>query len=496
MGKDNRILCWGDQGDGTYRNPVLFADFSDPDVIRVGSDFYLIASDFNYMGTQVLHSKDLVNWEIIGQVFDSLKISPLFDQMQKYSRGFWAPSLRYHNGRYYIYVCTPEEGLFMWHAEHPRGPWSDTFCVKEVDRWEDPCPFWDDNGNAYLVHSRLGAGPLILHRMTSDGTRLLDDGREIYYGKGAEGPKMFKRNGWYYISLPENGVALGVQTIIRSRNVYGPYERKVVLPETNPHQGGMVEFENGEGWFIGFKYMEHLGRVCHLVPYSWQDDDWPKFAEGNVYSMMSWEKPNVGAVYPVSRPEVSDEFNEPVLNPIWQWNHNPVHEKWSLTERPGFLRLKSTPAPNHELARNTLTQKIWDTCGIIDVKLNVEGISDGQKSGFTFINAKEMGWVGVEQKGSSRKISYGSFYEAGGFGPEIKGDCVWLRTEYVDESCRFYYSLDGKKYNSVPVKFRMKFAGWKACRMGLYSFGSESGHADFDYFRFVYGPTLQMCRQV
>lgn len=143
----SQIVAWGDQGDGTSRNPVLFADFSDPDVIRVGDDFYLIASDFHFMGMQVLHSTDLVNWEIIGQVYDSLRISPLYDEMQRYSRGCWAPSLRCHDGTCYIFACTPEEGLFMWHAKHPRGPWSDTICVKRVERWEDPCPFWDDNGS-------------------------------------------------------------------------------------------------------------------------------------------------------------------------------------------------------------------------------------------------------------------------------------------------------------------------------------------------------------
>jgi beta-xylosidase len=491
-----RIVSWGDQGDGTYRNPVLFADFSDPDVIRVGSDFYLIASEFHYMGMQVLHSRDLVNWTIIGQVFESLKVSPRYDQMSGYSRGTWAPSLRYHDGRYYIYVCTPEEGLFMWHAADPRGPWSDVVCLRQTEKWEDPCPFWDDNGNAYLVHGRLGAGPLILHRMTPDGMRLLDDGQEIYYGRGAEGPKMFKRNGWYYISLPENGVALGGQTLIRSRKIYGPYERKVMLPDCNPHQGGMVDLENGEGWFIGFQYREHSGRVCHLVPYRWQDDDWPKFGEGHVMAPQAWEKPDVGAVYPVSRPTVSDEFNTPDLQPVWQWNHNPVREKWSLTARPGFLRLTAMPAAEHALARNTLTQKIWDSCGLIDVKLHVEGMADGQQAGFAFINAKQMGWVGVAQKGSARTVTFGAHDGAVGMGPDIEGDCLWLRGEYLEEICRFYYSLDGKAYTPVPVKFRLRFAGWKGARVGLYSFGSDGGHADFDYFRMVYGSTLPLCRSV
>jgi len=482
-----RILSWGDQGDGTYRNPVLFADFSDPDVIRVGGDFYLIASDFNWMGIQVLHSKDLVNWEIIGQVFESLKVGPAYDEMRGYGCGTWAPSLRYHDGRFYVYVCTPYEGLFMWHATDPRGPWSDTICIKAVEGWEDPCPFWDDNGNAYLVRGRLGAGPLILHRMTPDGLRLLDDGQEIYYGRVAEGPKMFKRNGWYYISLPENTVGFGCQSLIRSRTIYGPYERKVVLPDYNPHQGGMVDLDNGEGWFIGFKYMEHLGRVCHLIPYRWRDNDWPEFGHNGI-SVMAWEKPNVGITCPVSRPEVNDEFDSPALRPIWQWNHNPVAGKWSLTARPGFLRLTALPAPRHCEARNTLTQKIWDTCGRVDVKLDLSGLAEGQQAGFAFLNADEFGWVGVQRTGGVNRIVFGP--AADGPAETVTGSTVWLRGEYADETTKLHYSLDGRSYTRAPVRFRLRFAGWKAPRLGLYSFGCDGGHADFDYFHFKYGATL------
>jgi len=486
--KKMEILAWGDQGDGTYRNPVLFADFSDPDVIRVGEDFYLTASDFHYIGLQVLHSKDLVNWTIAGQVCNSLNFSPAYDNMARYGRGIWAPSIRFHNNHFYIYACTPDEGLFMWRAQTPEGPWSDAICVKAVEKWEDPCPFWDEEtGRAYLVHSKLGAGPIILHRMTDDGTELLDDGREIYYGKGAEGPKMFKRNGWHYISLPENGVFCGSQVILRSRNIYGPYERKVVLPDGSPFQGGMVELDNGEGWFIGYTYMKHLGRVCHLVPYVWKEDDWPEFGyEGR--TVAAWKKPGVGMDYPLNRPQVCDDFDEATLNPIWQWNHNPVNEKWSLVERTGFLRLKSMPAESHEFARNTITQKIWDTCGVAETKLDTEGMAEGQKAGMAFLNSREMGWLGVERRGKSCFIVFGSCYGCGGDATILENKNVWLREEYVEEICRFAYSFDGRTYIYVPVDFRMKFLGWKAGRIGLYSFGPAEGNADFDYFKMKYGP--------
>jgi len=221
------VLPWGDQGNGTYRNPILPADYSDPDVLRFGADFYLTASDFYFVGMQVPHSRDLVNWRIIGQVFDRLPIDVKYDEMRAYSQGTWAPTLRFHDGLFQIHVCTPHDGLYRWTAKNPAGPWSFT-TVKTVDQWEDPYPFWDDDGQGYLVRNMHGAGPLILHKLSADGAQLADDGKEIYRGPVAEGPKLFKRHGWYYISLPEGGVEKGGQTILRSRQLYGPYERRVV----------------------------------------------------------------------------------------------------------------------------------------------------------------------------------------------------------------------------------------------------------------------------
>jgi beta-xylosidase len=259
----SRIVSWGDQGDGTYKNPVLKSDYSDPEILRVGDDFYLIASDFHFVGMQVMHSKDLVNWELIGQVFNKLPMHPRYDQMTGYGQGTWAPSLRYHAGQFFIYVCTPFDGVFMWHATNPAGPWSDMVTVKAVEKWEDPCPLWDDDGQAYLVHSLKGAGPIIVNRMSADGTTLLDDGVEIYRGPNAEGPKIQKRHGYYFISLPEGGFTAGWQTMLRSKNIYGPYERRQVFTGMGEHQGGFVDLDNGQSWFICFKEQTgpHAARV-------------------------------------------------------------------------------------------------------------------------------------------------------------------------------------------------------------------------------------------
>jgi beta-xylosidase len=474
------ILPWGDQGDGTYRNPVLNADYSDPDVIRVGDDFYLVASDFHFVAIQVLHSRDLVNWRIVGQVFPRLTMHPRYDEMTGYAQGTWAPALRYHDGEFFLYVCTPRDGLFMWHTKTPAGPWSETVTVKAIDGWEDPCPFWDDDGQAWLVHSRVGAGPLILHRLSVDGTRLLDDGVEIYRGPVAEGPKLFKRHGWYYISLPEGGVEKGGQTVLRSRNIYGPYERRQVLPDGSPHQGGLVELDNGEAWFIGFKSAGYLGRVCHLLPVRWGEDDWPVFGD-NGRAVAQWKKPGVGAGAFVAHPQTSDDFDAATLQPQWQWNHNPLPEAWSLTERPGWLRLRGQPAPELMLARNSLTQKLWGDSGSTEMKLDIRGLSDGQRAGLAFMSGKVFNAVGVVREGGASRV-----YWDGGAGPELSGNMVWLRGTYEGDAARLWFSLDGKAFTDTGAKVQLKFSQWKGARFGVFCFGS-SGTVDVDYIRYNYG---------
>ena len=432
---------------------------------------------------QVLHSKDLVNWNVIGQVFNRLSMSPKYDEMKGYSQGTWAPTLRYHNGEFYIFVCTPYDGLFMWHAKNPAGPWSETVTVKAVEKWEDPCPFWDDDGQAYLVHSYHGAGPLILHKMSPDGTQLLDEGKEIYRGKVAEGPKVFKRKGYYYISLPEGGVDTGWQTVLRSRNIYGPYERKEVFPPRSPHQGGLVELKNGETWFISFKSTGYLGRICYLNPVRWTDDDWPVFGD-NGQPVEGGKKPDVGKNYAIVHPQTSDEFKSATLAPIWQWNHNPVPGAWSLTARRGWLRLTAQPATALSLARNTLTQKLWDSAGLIDVKMDAGPMKDGQRAGFAFMSGSDFGWIGVGQENGVRRILWDK-----GEGPVLQHNSVWFRGINSGDTGRLWYSLDGKTYVDSGMTFRLIFKHWKGSRISIFSYGPNGGSADFDYVRYRYDAT-------
>lgn len=239
---------WGDQGNGTYINPILNADYSDPDVIRVGEKYYMIASDFHFIGMQVLESDDMVNWKLISQIYDHFD-HPEWNQNKRYGAGAWAPSLRYHDGKFWMFVSTPHE-LYMSQAENASGPWSPLHVVKAVGQWEDPCPLWDDDGNAYLGRSQWGGGPIIIHRMSPDGRELLDDGRIVYTGPVAEGVKLHKWNGYYYISIPEGGVSTGWQTILRSRNIYGPYEKKVVLEQGSTDINGPHQAAKGKSVYL------------------------------------------------------------------------------------------------------------------------------------------------------------------------------------------------------------------------------------------------------
>ena len=312
-------VSWGDQGNGTYINPLLNADYSDPDVIRVGDKYYMVASEFNYMGIQMLESEDLVNWQIISQVYDHFEG---FDTVNRYAKGSWAPALVYHNGRYYVYFCTPDEGLFMSSATDPRGPWEPLCCVKNIKGWEDPCPFWDEDGRAYLGHSKVGAGPIIIHKMSDDGKQLLDDGLTVYSGPVAEGTKFQKREGWYYLVIPEGGVGTGWQTVLRSKNIYGPYEKKVVLEQgittiNGPHQGNIVDTPNGQWWLFHFQDTPGLGRVVHLQPVRWTDG-WPMAGtdlnmNGIGEPVYVWQKPATGKALTPSLPQHSDEFTGDII---------------------------------------------------------------------------------------------------------------------------------------------------------------------------------------
>src|SRR5262249_6136341 len=284
----NSKVWVADNGDGTYKNPIIHADYSDPDVIRVGDDFYLVSSSFNAVpGLPILHSKDLVNWEIIGHALARQPPDDVFSKPQ-HGNGVWAPSIRYHNGEFFIFYPDPDRGIYMLKAKDPAGRWSEPVLIKEAKGWIDPCPLWDADGKAYLVSamaaSRSGIkSVLIVSGMAPDGTKLLDDGVIVFDGHDpnptVEGPKFYQRGGYYYIFAPAGGVGNGWQLALRSKNVYGPYEARIVLAQgkssiNGPHQGAWVETQTGESWFIHFQDKGAYGRVVHLQPMRWVND-WP-----------------------------------------------------------------------------------------------------------------------------------------------------------------------------------------------------------------------------
>jgi beta-xylosidase len=475
-----KLLPWGDQGDGTFINPVLYADYSDPDVIRVGEDFYLIASDFHFMGIQILHSRDLVNWRLIGRVFDRLEIDPKYDNMTGYAEGTWAPTLRYRDGKFLIYVCTPKDGLLRWSASAPQGPW-ELLVMKRAVGWEDPCPFWDDDGRAYLVRGAVGAGPLILHRMSSDGAQLLDDGVEIYRGPVAEGPKLFKRDGWYYISLPEGGVEAGGQTVLRSRSITGPYERKEVLPYGSPHQGAIVDLDSGESWFMAFKSTGHFGRVCHLMPVRWNADGWPTFGDAGLPVWRS-RKPATAHRSQPGLPQTSDSFDGTTLSAQWQWNHNPVDPSWSLDARKGWLRLHALPAPELPVARNTLTQKVWAPAGTFTAKLDTAAMTEGQRAGVGFMGGAVFIPLGVTVRSDRRVLYWPQNGEL-----EIHGTEIWLRARYVGQQARLSYSTDGIRFLDTGFVGNLRAGHWKGARVILFCYGEKGGYVDIDDVQYVVG---------
>jgi beta-xylosidase len=497
-----------DVGDGTYKNPVLFADYSDPDVIHVGDDFYMVASSFNCMpGLPILHSKDLVNWSIVNHVYKSLPFERY--ESPAHGMGSWAPSIRHHNGIFYVYFCTPTEGLFVATAKDPKGEWK-LEHVEKVELWEDPCPLWDDDGNAYLVRSKLRADVLYLHRMSPDGKKILDNGTVIFTNLDRqpiiEGPKFLKKDGYYYILAPAGSVPAGWQTVLRSKTIYGPYEDKIVLHTgdtqiNGPHQGGMVELKSGEWWFMHFQDRGPYGRIVHLQPVRWIDG-WPimgedKNKDGIGEPVMTWKKPAVLGSNSVSVPQTSDDFSAKALGLQWQWHANPKESWYSLNAAPGMLRLHAvknyTQQGNFWFVPNLLLQKfsspVFTATTLVDAHLE----SEGERSGLV-IMGEEWAYLSVTMTKDGLQVGmYTGSYFQGYDKTELKASAplrqskCFLKVDVDAEArCRFSYSLDGKKYQSVGDAFQAKKGRWIGAKVGLFSINPNiaetKGYADFDFF--------------
>jgi beta-xylosidase len=494
-----------DRRDGTFRNPILYADYSDPDAIRVGEDFYLTASSFNCMpGLPILHSRDLVNWTIVAHALERLDL-PGYDA-PAHGRGIWAPSLRYHDGRFWIVVSTPDEGILMLQARDARGPWSKPVFIKEAKGWIDPCPFWDDDGSAYLVHafakSRAGINSVLcLHRMKPDATGLTDEGTIIFDGHAShptiEGPKMYKRNGYYYIFAPAGGAALGWQTVLRSRSVFGPYEDRIVLRQgktmvNGPHQGAWVETQRGESWFLHFQDHGAFGRIGHLQPMRWVDD-WPVMGEdldgdGVGEPVMAWKKPDVGPSASPAAPQASDEFEQERLGLQWQWHANPRPEWASLTARPGWLRLSAQACPGGDLeqAGNVLAQKLQAPPYCATTRVTWVPRADRERAGLV-VTGDEYASLGLTRRDDATVVTLVVGDQEKASLP-LSGNSAVLRV-CVDENgiCRFSVSADGAEFLRIGEPITAKQELWIGAKVGLFAARDESsawgGYADFDWLR-------------
>jgi beta-xylosidase len=499
-----------DNGDGTYRNPVLHADYSDPDPVRIGEDYYLTASSFDAVpGLPILHSKDLVNWELIGHAYAA---QPPFDVYNKpeHGNGAWAPSIRWHNGEVYIFYPDPDFGIYMVKAKNPAGPWSAPLLMKRAKGWIDPCPLWDDDGKAYLVTAMAASrsslkSTLVVSRMDPDGTRLLDDGVLVFDGHAqdptVEGPKFYKRNGFYYIFAPAGGVAPGWQLALRSKNVYGPYERKVVLAQgktaTNgPHQGGWVDTPAGEYWFVHFQDMGPYGRVVHLEPMKWVED-WPVIGDRGE-PVAKYRKPNVGRTWPIATPAESDEFNGDRIGLQWQWQANP-QAVWALPS-PALDALRL-----YAIARPEGYRNLWDVPNLLlqkfpapkftaTAKVAFHPLANQDQAGLV-VMGMDYAYVGVKKKADGLYISQTVCKGANQGKPEreslaaaVTGDSFYLRVAVSEGAqCRFSYSADGVKFKEIGEPFAARAGTWIGAKVGLFALGSsavyEFGYADFDWFR-------------
>lgn len=494
---------WGDHGDGTYRNPVLPSDYSDIDCIRVGDDYYAISSTFQYSpGMIILHSKDLVNWTIKGHAVSDLRQIGKelnWDRMNRYGRGIWAGAIRYHNEKFYLYFGTPDEGLFMTTASDPAGPWEPLHCMKSEQGWDDCCPFFDDDGKAYFVATHFAGGyKTYLYQMTPDGKSLIEDSKVlINEGKGREANKLYKFNGTYYHFFSE--VSDGRYVMMqRASSITGPYTERKRLSHTQrnfhePNQGGIIEGPDGKWYFLthhGDGYW--AGRIASLLPINWVDD-WPIIGtpdKDNIGTMV-WQTAKPSDRYPIQTPQSSDDFSKPSLGPQWEWNYQPRNEMWSLTDRPGHLRLKAfRPLKNDDLfkAGNTLTQRCFATTdNEVILKIDLAGMADGQRSGLCHY-AGSFAMLGVCRNDGQRRLEFHSGQERI-TGPDLTDDSIWLKSTWgLDGKLEFFFSTDGRDFKSFGKTYQLGWGHYRGDRIGIYCFNndSESGYVDVDEFIYRY----------
>jgi Beta-xylosidase len=531
---------WGDLGNGAFRNPVLSSDYSDPDVIRVGSDYYGIASTFCFSpGMIIIHSRDLVNWEIIGHVVDDISfLNPelKWNQMKGYYNGIWAGSLRFHNGMFYCHFTTPRGGWFVATTNDIRGKWNVQAMKDRNDNelrgkgWDDTCPLWDDDGQAYIIASNFGHYWFPhLYKMSSNGTKL-EDGMidpscdrkkniEIIGGyitkpnRTAEASKLYKWNGMYYFYFSEvrtiHGNQVRVPVMLRSKNMYGPYEEKLLIHsqgkdvDLEPNQGAIVDTPDGKWYFVTQHGTGNFdGRMMSVLPVTWVDG-WPmigKDIDNDGVGEMVWEmeKP-VNNEQAKESIQTTDFFSSSQLSPQWEWNHQPRAEKWSLTERKGHLRLyaySQLEKGSFFTTGNIISQRYirYGKCEII-IKMDIRNIEDGQEAGLTHFNGgRDYSCLGVKNDNGQKQLCWSKKQSQDKDVTFIKGNTlshniryIWLKTviNFSGEAI-FSWSFNGKSYHTFGGKFQLAWGNYRGSRIGVYTYNNrvEKGFVDVDFFSY------------
>lgn len=509
-----------DQGDGTYKNPVLHADYSDPDAIRVGEDYYLVASSFNCIpGLPILHSKDLVNWKLINYALKKQEPEELYN-LPQHGKGVWAPSLIFHKGEYRIYYPDPDFGIFMVKTKDPAGVWEKPVLVMAGKGMIDPSSFWDEDGKAYLAigwaGSRAGVNSLLtIYPMNAEGTTVTGEGTHVFDGHGknptVEGPKLYKRNGFYYLFAPAGGVSTGWQLVMRSKNIYGPYASKIVMDQgktavNGPHQGALIQTPLGEDWFLHFQDKGAYGRVLHLEPVKWKNN-WPVIGadpdgDGKGEPVLTYKKPNVGKIYPLATPPEDDEFNSDKPGLQWQWHAN-AKIQWSAQIRnSGYLRLFAYPTPvgstNLWPVSNLLLQKFPapDFTATTKVTYTTEwDVVQGKKAGL-LIMGNDYAYLSISKDDKGYKISQVICKDALNGGKEqiveekrISSATAYLRVHVAAPlaACTFSFSEDNITFKALGDLFTAQPDKWIGTKIGLFCISKPEertgGYADFDWFR-------------
>lgn len=483
-----------DNGDGTYTNPVIYADFPDPDVIRVDSTYYFVSTTmFIFPGVTILKSHDLVNWEYCSNAVPRMDYSECYnlDGCHRYGHGQWATSLKYHQGTYYLLFITLDEGGFVCTSDDPAGPWN----IRKLPRgFYDPGLFFDDDGRIYVAH---GYSDIYITEVNSE-LEALEEDVLVFSGdirKGLEGAHVYKINGYYYLYCTYGGFD-GFQVALRSKEIYGPYEQKIVIRDNGNlgsgiHQGALVETPSGEWWSVIFQDGGAFGRFPTLQPVTWVDN-WPMVGV-NGKGVITYPKPDAGKTCPPGPLPTSDEFSGPTLGMQWGWNHNPVEEKWSLSEKPGFLRLYTAEVDNSlPMARNTLTQRIFayytkSVTSTAVIKMEVGQMKDGDIAGLAVFQ-DPYAYIGTRKHGDQQYIvmvNNGASIDS----VRMEAPTVFLKAkaDYASGNSSFYYSTNNLDFyplgNQLHMQFNLSvFTGNKFCIFN-YATVSNGGYVDVDWFR-------------